>query len=428
MTNKINSTITNSNRLTFKIPWKCWFGNELLDISFPNNWAVRIINMSDAISLDDSTIKQKILNPVSSLRLKKLAKGKKRPVIIIDDLSRPTESYRILPILIKEMLDAGIKLTQIDILVSLGAHRPMSRSELIKKVGEEIVNTTKIYNHNPYENLKFIGKTSIGTPLYLNRFLTESDLKIVIGSVTPHPYAGFGGGAKLILPGLAGIDTIEQNHKPAYSNISGKIGHVKDNDRRAEIENAAEMVGIDFAVNTICNSKGKTAGIYAGNLSASYSAAIAFAQKVYSTRVQYNLDVGVFNAFPKDNGIIQSFNALNIWSTRDKNKQVVKPGGTIVICSSCPDGVGYHGLSDKGMRLYVMRNKHGSFKDILSNRKIIIFSPTLLSRDIHDFLPKSVLHFKKWSQVIEELNKTYKSTIEVGVFPCSPLQIDMNVL
>lgn len=428
MKKKIFSTNASGNDLIFKIPWKCWYGNELFDISFPNNWAVQIINMADAISLDDATIKQKILNPVSSHRLKELAKGKNRPVIIIDDISRPTESYRILPVLLKEMLDAGIKLTQIDLLVSLGAHRPMSRVELIKKVGEEIVNTIKIYNHNPYENLKFIGNTSNGTPLYLNRFLTESDLKIVIGSVTPHPYAGFGGGAKLILPGLAGIDTIEQNHKPAYSNISGKIGHVKDNARRAEIENAAEMVGIDFAVNTISNSKGKTAGIYAGNLTASYNAAVTFAQKVYATNVRYNLDVGVFNAFPKDNGIIQSFNALNIWSTRDKDKQVVKPGGTIVICSSCPDGVGYHGLSDKGMRLYVMRNKHGSFKDILSDRKIIFFAPTLISRDIHDFLPKSVLHFKKWSQVIEELNKTYTSTIDVGVFPCGPLQIDMNVI
>lgn len=428
MAKKISPNSANNKSLTIKVPWKCWYGNELFGLSFPNDWAVQIIKMNDAITVNDETIKTKILNPISSPRLKDLAKGKIRPVIIVDDLSRPTESHRILPILLEEILNAGIKLEKIDLLVSLGAHRPMSREELVKKLGENIVNSIKIYNHNPYENLKLIGKTSNGTPLYLNKFLVDSDMKIIVGSVLPHPYAGFGGGAKLVLPGLAGIDSIEQNHKPSFSGISGKIGHVEGNERRAEIENAAEMVGIDFAVNTICNSKGKTAGIYAGNLSKSYSAAVKFAQKVYATDVPYNLDVGIFNAFPKDNGLIQSFNALNIWSTRDKDKQIVKPGGTIIICSSCPDGVGYHGLTDKGMRLYVMRNKHGSFKDILSDRKIIFFSPTLISRDIHDFFPNSVLHFRNWNQVIQELNKTYTTKIDVGVFPCGPLQIDKNIL
>jgi len=428
MKQKISHNNVKSDNLIVHVPWKSWYGNEIFDLSFPSNWNVKIANMTDAISVDNETIKTNILNPISSPRLKDLAKGKIRPVIIIDDLSRPTESFRIIPIILNEILDAGIKLAQIDLLVSLGAHRPMSREELVKKLGEEIVNSIKIYNHNPYENLTLIGETSNGVPLYLNRFLVESDMKIIIGSVLPHPYAGFGGGAKLVLPGLAGIDSIEQNHKPSYQGISGKIGHIEGNSRRAEIENAATLVGIDFAVNTICNSKGKTAGIYAGNLSESYSDAVKFAKKVYSTNVPYNLDVGVFNAFPKDNGLIQSFNALNIWSTRDKDKQIVKPNGTIIICSSCPDGVGYHGLTDKGMRLYVMRDKHGSFKEIFSDRKIIFFSPTLISRDIHDFFPKSVLLFRNWNQVIEELKKTYTSKIDVGVFPCGPIQIDMNTL
>ena len=253
-------------------------------------------------------------------------------------------------------------------------------------------------------------------------------MKIIVGSVIPHPYAGFGGGAKLILPGLAGIDTIEQNHKLAYAGKSGTIGIVEGNARRAEMENAASMVGIDFSVNTISNPKGQTAGVFAGGLIESHREAVKYAQKVYATDVQYNLDVGVFNAFPKDNGIIQSFNALNVWSTRDKNKQIVKPGGTIIICSSCPDGVGYHGLTDRGMRLYVRRDKHGSFKHILADRKFIFFSPTLIPRDLHDFLPKTALLFRKWSHVIEELKKTYPTKIDVGVFPCGPLQIDKHAI
>jgi nickel-dependent lactate racemase len=416
------------NYLNIKVPWKCWYGNELFNLTFPTNWNVENISMNDANPISDETIRSKILNPISSLQLKELVKGKSRPVIVIDDIHRPTESYRIIPILLREMIGAGIETDQIDVLVSLGAHRPMSREDLEKKIGKDMVNTLKVYNHNPYENLKLMGKTSLGAPLYLNRFLVESDIKIIVGSVIPHPYAGFGGGAKLVLPGLAGIDTIEQNHKPAYEGKSGNIGVVEGNARRDEMENAASMVGIDFVVNTVCNSEGKTAGVFAGGLMDSHRAAVKFAQQVYATDVKYNLDVGIFNAFPKDNGIIQSFNSLNVWSTRSKNKQVVKPDGTIIICSSCPDGVGYHGLADRGMRLHIRRDKHGFFKHILTGRKIIFFSPTLMPRDLHDFLPNTALLYRKWSFVIQELKKAYPQKIDVGVFPCGPLQIDKYAL
>ncbi|MCL5319217.1 MAG: lactate racemase domain-containing protein, partial [Thaumarchaeota archaeon] len=335
---------------------------------------------------------------------------------------------RILPVLLEELEAAGIRTEEIDVLVSLGAHRPMSRSELVKKIGEKMVDTLKVYNHNPYENLTLVGKTSFGTPLYLNRMLVESDLKIIVGSVIPHPYAGFGGGAKLVLPGLAGMDTLELNHKPAYASMSGTIGRVEGNQRRAEIEEAAEMVRIDFAVNSISNSEGRTAGIFAGGLAESYREAVRYAQKVYATDVPYNLDVAVFNAFPKDDGVIQSFNSLNVWSSRSSDRQIVKQGGTVVIASSCPDGVGYHGLTDKGMRLYVKRDKHGSFKDIINGRRIIFFSPNLIPRDIHDFLPETTLLCRQWKEVKEELERTVQWDASAGVFPCGPLQIDRNTL
>ncbi|MBI2938462.1 MAG: nickel-dependent lactate racemase [Thaumarchaeota archaeon] len=415
-------------RGSIEVPWKRWFGDEKMRLTFPSGWNVKKIEMRDAETVSDEEIKRNILIPLASPPLRELARGRKRSVIVIDDLNRPTETYRILPVLLEEMESAGIRAEEIDVLVSLGAHRPMSRGELVKKIGEKMVNTLKVYNHNPYENLTLVGKTSFGTPLYLNRMLVEADLKIVVGSVIPHPYAGFGGGAKLVLPGLAGMDTIELNHKPAYASMSGAIGRVEGNQRRAEIEEAAKMVGIDFAVNSISNSEGRTAGIFAGGLAESYREAVRYAQKVYATDVPYNLDVAVFNAFPKDDGVIQSFNSLNVWSSRSSSdRQIVKPGGTVVIASSCPDGVGYHGLTDKGMRLYVRRDKHGSFKDIINGRSIIFFSPNLIPRDIHDFLPETTLLCRRWKEVEEELKRTVQQDASVGVFPCGPLQIDRSI-
>jgi nickel-dependent lactate racemase len=414
--------------VSIEVPWKRWFGDEKMWLTFPNGWDVKRVEMSDAKTVSDEEIRRSILNPRASPSLRELARGRRRPVIVIDDLNRPTETFRVLPVLLEELEAAGVQADEVDVIVSLGAHRPMSRGELVKKIGEKMVDTLKVYNHNPYENLVLVGKTSFGTPLYLNRMLVEADLKIVVGSVIPHPYAGFGGGAKLVLPGLAGMDTIELNHKPAYAGISGAIGRVEGNQRRDEIEEAAEMVGIDFAVNCISNSDGRTAGVFAGGLMESYREAVRYAQKVYATDVPYNLDVGVFNAFPKDDGVVQSFNSLNVWSSRSSDRQIVKPGGTVVIVSSCPDGVGYHGLTDKGMRLYVRRDRHGSFKDILEGRRIIFFSPTLIPRDIHDFLPETTLLCRRWSEVEKELERTVRQDASAGVFPCGPLQIDRSVL
>ena len=421
------STIQIKDHIVMEIPWGCWYGNRTFKMTFPIKWRVNKISMNDQAPISDEQLRNSILNPISSARLRDIAKGKNKPIVVIDDLNRPTETFRILPMLLDEMNLAGLKNDQIDVLVSLGAHRPMSQAELVKKIGRRMINTLKVYNHNPYENLQLIGKTSWGTPLYINKFLVESDLRIVVGSAIPHPYAGFGGGGKLILPGLVGMDTIELNHKPAYKSTTGKIGKVEGNERRAEIEEAASIVGIDFAVTTVLNSAGKTAGVFAGNLPESYKEAVKYAQKVYATDMLYNLDVGIFNAFPKDNGIIQSFNSLNVWGNRSNEKQIVRPGGTIVIASSCPDGSGYHGLTDRGMRLHIRRDQHGSFKDIFANRKIIFFSPNVISRDLADFLPNAKL-IRRWPKVIEELRKTYPSDLSIGIFPCSPLQIDKSIL
>ena len=410
-----------------EIPWRCWYSNTTFKLTFPMNWRVMKISMNDHAAISDEQMRKSIINPISSPRLQDIAKGKNKPIVVIDDLNRPTETFRILPLLLDEMNRAGLKNEQIDVLVSLGAHRPMSKAELVKKIGRRMINTLKVYNHNPYENLQLVGKTSWGTPLYMNKFLIESDLKIVVGSAIPHPYAGFGGGAKLLLPGLAGMDTIELNHKPAYKSTTGMIGKIEGNERRAEIEEAASIVGIDFAVTTVLNSAGRTAGVFAGNLLESYKEAVKYAQKVYATDMLYNLDAGVFNAFPKDNGIIQSFNSLNVWGSRNNEKQIVRPGGTIVIVSSCPDGSGYHGLTDRGMRLHVRRDQHGSFKDIFANRKIVFFSPNIIPRDLADFLPDAKL-IRSWPKVIEELRNNHPFDLSIGVFPCSPLQIDKSIL
>lgn len=407
--------------------WKSWYGNEKISLGFPERWNLKVIPMKDAPVLTDAEIRDRILNPLDSPRIRELARGKKRVAIAIDDLDRPTETFRMLPTVLEELYAAGLTDKNIIIVASIGSHRPMTRMDLEKKIGEEVVRKIRVYNHNPYENLTYVGKTSYGTPLHINKFFAEADLKIGIGHLSPHPFAGFSGGGKIVLPGLAGMDTIELNHKPTNSALSGRIGQVEGNTRRTEIDEAGKLAGLEFVINAVSNSEGRTAGLFAGEITQVFKTAARFAQEVYATDVPYQMDIGVFNLFPKDTHMLQALNALNIWSTRDPEKSLVRRGGAIVITMACTEGPGYHGLSDIGMRLHTRRDKHGTFKDLLEGRKLIFFSPNLTEGDVYDHYPPEVLLFHDWQDVIRELEKDFGDGSRVAVYPSAPLQIDNGV-
>jgi nickel-dependent lactate racemase len=410
--------------VNIKLLWKIWYGKVPLSLSLPNIWEVEVLRMRDCRVISDSEIWERICNPIQSPPLRDLVRGKRRVCIAIDDLNRPTETYRLLPPIIKELYEGGIKEKDIFFVVSLGTHRPLTRQDLIKKVGEDIVKRFKIYNHSCYENLSYVGKTSFGTPLYINKFFMEADFKLGIGMLSPHPYAGFSGGGKIVLPGLAGIETITINHSPVKDALPARVGQLEGNTRRTEIDEAAKEAGLDFLINTVSNSRGETAGVFAGELKATFTKAAEFAKLVYATPLKYKRDIGIFNSFPKDTEFLQALNALNVWSTRDEERALVRKGGTIVIITAASEGCGYHGLGDRGMRGYVRRDKHGSFKELLDGRKLIFFSPNLNWRDVEDHYPESVALFNEWGDLIKELERSYGVGAKVTIYPCAPLQLE----
>lgn len=435
---------------SFQLIWKSYYGNESIDLELPNEWmgGLQFAYMADSEKVRDEEFEKAILNPIGSPKLSEIVKkcvgvrGKEDTVnsepesnenertacIAIDDLTRPTQTYKILPLIIEEIKKGGIKEENIIILFSLGTHRAVTREEMVRKVGEDILRRFRVYNHNPYQNCAFAGKTSYGTELQINRFFLEADIKVCIGMLAPHPYAGFTGGGKMVLPGLASIDNITTNHKPANEELQGRIGEVEGNSRRAEIDEVARIVGVNFIVNTITNSKGETAGIFAGDPIIAFNEASKKAKKIYATDVPRKLDIGIFNAFPKDNFFLMSLNALNIWNSREKEKEIVKEGGTIVIINACSDGCGEHGLVGRGMKLHVRRDKHGTFKDILKGRRLIFYSPNINYGHIRDHYPPGVMLFNEWEGVVEELKKHHPNNPKIGVFPCASIQIDREII
>lgn len=406
------------------VPWGCWYNTDPFEFTFPDDWKVTKCAMKDGPDISDSQIEETFLHPIGAKPLSELAKGRKNAAIAVDDMTRPTQAYRILPILLRHLEEAGLPRKDVIIVIALGAHRTMDKRDMVKKLGEEIVETMSIYNHHPYEHLVSMGKSSRGTDIFVNRFFAEADLKIGLSFITPHPMAGFGGGGKIILPGLGGIETLIQNHRPGVRGVSGGIGFVEGNEVRAEIEDVARKVGLEFSINAVGNSQAQTAGIFSGDLVAAHRAAVGLATKVYATPAPPLLDIGIFNAWPKDSEFLQAVNAFNVWRTGYRD--LVRKGGSVIISSASTEGRGFHGLMAKGMRLYMKVNERGHVANIFKDRKVYFFSPNVTLPDLRDYYDEEVQLFKAWPQLVEELQRAYPAGSRVGVFPCSTLQYLMD--
>jgi len=407
------------------IPWGCWRGNKNLPLTFPNHWKVHMASMADGPDLSQPEIRKAFQNPIGQETIRRLAEGKKTAVIAVDDLTRPTQAYRFLPFILEELNQGGIKDENIKIVMAIGCHRPLMKIDQEKKLGKKIANRFPVYNHHPYENLVNVGTTSRGTPVQINRYFIEAEVKIGIGFITPHPIAGFGGGGKIVIPGLGSIDTIEKNHTPAFMGKIGSTGFsqgydLNTNALRLDIEEGARMAGLNLIVNSVGTSDGKTAGVFVGDLVQAHRAAVELAGKIYLTEAPLDADIGIFNAFPEDTELVQAQKALNVW-TGNLSRRLVSAGGKVVIATASSDGLGFHSIADRGMRLYNRVGRRPAIAGIFQGRKVIVFSPNCSRADLLERYPENVIIRNTWKDVLDEL-KDGSAGQSVSIFPNGSLQ------
>jgi nickel-dependent lactate racemase len=408
-----------------EIPWGAWRGNRKLSLRFPQNWKVTVASMADSEDARPAEIRKAFANPIGTEPIRKLAEGKKTAVIAVDDLTRPTQAYRFLPLIVDELLAGGIPEEGIAIVMAIGCHRPLMKIDQEKKLGKKMANRFRVVNHHPYENLVDLGKTSRGTPVQINRNFVEADLKIGVGFITPHPIAGFGGGGKIVIPGLGSMETIQANHYPAFTGSIGAAGFSKGYDLnqnllRLDMEEGARMAGLDLIVNSVGTSEGQTACVFVGDPVKAHRAAVECARSIYVTEAPENVDIGIFNAFPEDTELCQARKALNVW-TGNMNRRLVREGGKVVIASATSDGLGFHSLTDPGMRMFQKVDEGKSYAEIFRGRKVIVFSPNCSPADLYTRYPRSVIIRNRWDEVLEEL-KEGRAGQSVAVFPNGSLQ------
>jgi len=197
----------------FQIPWASWYSPDEITLEFPDSWDVQFYGVKEFPEIDNEEVIKKLLNnPHGTPNLSELAKGKNNAVIVVEDTTRHARPHEILRVVLNQLNEAGISDENITLISALGSHRPMVREDFIKKIGLDVLERINVENHHPFLNLVYIGDSKLGTPIHINKTYYEADLKITIGNVVPHPMAGFGGGAKIILPGVCGLETLKANH------------------------------------------------------------------------------------------------------------------------------------------------------------------------------------------------------------------------
>ncbi|MEM3713435.1 MAG: nickel-dependent lactate racemase [Nitrososphaeria archaeon] len=282
---------------------------------------------------EENEIIRGLQNPMGCGRLKELCDSGTKTIILVDDWTRPTPAYKIIKYVIKELKDAGVKDENVSFIIARGTHRKPTKSEIVEKLGRSIVEKYHVDVHDCDNNLTFLGKTSKGTPIWVNRGLLDADMVISIGTVIPHPLAGYGGGAKIIVPGVAGRETINYNHG-LVGNPNATVGITDSNPIREDMEEIARKVGLDFSINLILDERKNVVKVYCGEFVKAHRECVKEYERIYGVRVSEQADILMLGSCPRDATFGHATFALY------SAVQLVKEGGTIIFVAPCLEGPG----------------------------------------------------------------------------------------
>ncbi|MBS6024760.1 MAG: nickel-dependent lactate racemase [Paeniclostridium sordellii] len=295
-------------------------------------------------TLSESEIVKKALeNPIESETLEELVKDKKDVVIITSDHTRPVPSRITLPIILNKIRNSNPDI-DIKIIISTGCHRPSTREELVYKMGEEIVDKENIIMHfaNDEESMVKVGKLPSGGDLIVNKAIMETDLLIAEGFIEPHFFAGFSGGRKSVLPGVASVKTIMYNHCSEFIDSPyARTGNLKNNPIHEDMLQAAKSVNLAFILNVAIDKDKKVIGAFAGNLEKAHEAGCEFVTKLSKVdSVDADIVVSTNGGYPLDQNIYQTVKGMTA------AEATCKENGVIIMVSACNDGHGGQSFYD----------------------------------------------------------------------------------
>jgi lactate racemase len=392
-------------------------------IDFPEAWDVQVQDMAghSLPVLTADQIASQCNEPIGTKSLRELAEGKKTVAISFDDLTRTTPAFAVTPWVVAELAKAGIKDENILFIGSFGTHRAMTQEEVGRKLGPQIAKKYAWLNHDVMDNVKEVGTTTRNNKILLNQTFLASDLKICISGIKVHQDAGYGGGAKAILPGLAHLSTVEYNHTKILTkvNTTGPVRIFK-NDMRLDMIEAAKMAKVDYTVQIMYNDRLRPTHIWAGDIVDAHHAGVRVAAKTYCTPTVKDADIVVANGYPQN---AQAFHGA-LWVNYS-----VREGGTGVVIVQHPLGIDpVHYLNNrlagiKGATQFDLTQRRMSGAGRHQKSANTIIYSQYLTRNMMNNYKTGTFFFDKWSDVVAKLRELHPGdSTKVAVYPYAGMQ------
>ena len=424
-----------------------WYGDHEIAVELPDSWQVAMSAPGTGRPLTDDEIRQRLRTPVGQPPIREAFRGCSRPLIILDDLNRPTPASLVVPTLLEELEEAGVSAGQVRILMGPGTHGAPAADALPKKVGQAAASACRLIVHDSRTDGVRIGRTSFGTPVLVNREVLESDAVIGVGGLYPNHTAGFGGGAKLAIGvlGFRSIANLHFRHKSAGWG-SFDVG----NAFRRDLDEIARMIGLETTISLLVDSQRRVVDCICADTHTYYADALESWKETFRTPGPGSSDVVIANAYPND---------LSLTFVRMKGTAPfahARAGASRVVIAACPEGLGFHGLFPfmnvprghrariLAMRLPIILQRPGE-TSVKMGRRLLrqvrrrpprsaplpVTSPSIwlyrTAADRSDPLPEWVPDMRissSWEEIVEGVMREQggRASLKASLYACAPLQ------
>ena len=323
---------------------KLAYGRKGLSVDLPDEMPTTVVEPKPVAGLPDegAAIRDALRSPTRAAPLRQMVRPGDRVAIVFSDLTRPMPNDRVLPPLLEELALAGVPEGSVTLINGLGTHRPQTEPELARMLGPAIVDRYRIVQHDAWDegNLVEAGRNRSGRRGRVNRAYMEASFRILTGFIEPHLFAGFSGGPKAVLPGIADIEAILDNHGPQMiSDPRATWAVLEGNPIWEEILSVALGTEPDFMLNVTLNQGREITGVFAGDLVEAHRAGATFVGQSALQPVPEAYDVVLTSnsGYPLDLNLYQGVKGMSAAA------RIVKPGGDVILVSECWDGIPDHG-------------------------------------------------------------------------------------
>lgn len=382
---------------------------------------------------DIEALKDALRNPIGTASLKEMVKATDKVAIVISDITRPTPNHKMVPVLIEELNHVPIE--NFVIINGTGTHRDQTREEFVQMLGDWVVDNVRIINNQCHdkETLRNVGKSKFGCDVYLNKEYVEADFRIVTGFIEPHFFAGFSGGPKGIMPGIAGIETIMTFHNARMiGDARSTWGNMKDNPVQEMTREINRMCKPDFMLNVTLNREKEITSVFAGELYEAHDKGCEFVKEHAMIKCEDRFDVVISSnsGYPLDQNLYQAVKGMSA------AHKIVKKGGTIIIASECSDGLPSHGNYSK---IFEFADSPQALLDLISDSNFKMFDQWQVQKQAVTQVWADVYVYSMLTdeqvvgamlkpthnieQTLEELKQTYGENMSIAVLPLGPLTI-----